>query len=122
LAKGYKPVTVGECLGDPQENWYRTDPSSTLGNGCGRVTRWAEIVLQVIGISGYEIRRMVGLQDIGMVVNKAVTQEKKAKKKHILPDTLTQTPTLPAQSKKFHILFKAQHMSVQCCVIISASG
>lgn len=32
LAKGYKPVTVGECLGDPQENWYRTDPSSTLGN------------------------------------------------------------------------------------------
>lgn len=22
-AKGYRPVTVGECLGDPQANWYR---------------------------------------------------------------------------------------------------
>lgn len=22
---GYKIVTVGECLGDPEENWYRTD-------------------------------------------------------------------------------------------------
>ncbi|PMD55874.1 carbohydrate esterase family 4 protein [Hyaloscypha bicolor E] len=31
LGKGYKPVTVGECLGDPKANWYRIDPSSTLG-------------------------------------------------------------------------------------------
>jgi hypothetical protein len=31
LSKGYKPVTVGECLGDPKTNWYRVDPSSTLG-------------------------------------------------------------------------------------------
>jgi hypothetical protein len=31
LSKGYKPVTVGECLGDPKANWYRVDPSSTLG-------------------------------------------------------------------------------------------
>ncbi|KAH8663161.1 carbohydrate esterase family 4 protein [Tricladium varicosporioides] len=30
-AKGYKPVTVGTCLGDAKENWYRTDTSSTLG-------------------------------------------------------------------------------------------
>ncbi len=30
-AKGYNPVTVGECLGDPQENWYRTDTTTTLG-------------------------------------------------------------------------------------------
>jgi hypothetical protein len=22
---GYKGVTVGECLGDPVANWYRTD-------------------------------------------------------------------------------------------------
>ncbi|KAF1959625.1 glycoside hydrolase/deacetylase [Byssothecium circinans] len=28
---GYKPVTVGECLGDPSENWYRT----TTGGGSG---------------------------------------------------------------------------------------
>jgi hypothetical protein len=21
---GYKAVTVGDCLGDPKENWYRT--------------------------------------------------------------------------------------------------
>jgi hypothetical protein len=32
IAQGYKPVTIGECMGDPQENWYRTDTSSTLGN------------------------------------------------------------------------------------------
>lgn len=32
LAGGYNPVTVGECLGDPSDNWYRSDPSSTLGN------------------------------------------------------------------------------------------
>lgn len=24
LERGWKLVTVGECLGDPQENWYRT--------------------------------------------------------------------------------------------------
>ncbi|KAM5351096.1 hypothetical protein ACJ41O_003819 [Fusarium nematophilum] len=24
--RGYRLVTVGECLGDPQENWYRTSP------------------------------------------------------------------------------------------------
>jgi hypothetical protein len=24
LAQGYKPVTIGECLGDPKENWYRS--------------------------------------------------------------------------------------------------
>jgi hypothetical protein len=30
-ARGYTPVTVGECLGDPQENWYRTDTTTTLG-------------------------------------------------------------------------------------------
>ncbi|KAL2870681.1 chitin deacetylase CDA6 [Aspergillus lucknowensis] len=24
-ANGYRAVTVGECLGDPQENWYRKD-------------------------------------------------------------------------------------------------
>jgi peptidoglycan/xylan/chitin deacetylase (PgdA/CDA1 family) len=28
LSKGYKPVTVGTCLGDPPANWYRT-----LGGG-----------------------------------------------------------------------------------------
>lgn len=27
-AKGYKPVTVGDCLGDPKANWYR-DASGT---------------------------------------------------------------------------------------------
>lgn len=26
LERGYKLVTVGECLGDAQENWYRTAP------------------------------------------------------------------------------------------------
>lgn len=31
-AKGYRAVTVGECLGDPKANWYRTDTGSTLGN------------------------------------------------------------------------------------------
>ncbi|KAK4983728.1 hypothetical protein LTR50_007047 [Elasticomyces elasticus] len=28
LAAGYKPVTVGECLGDPSENWYRSSPGT----------------------------------------------------------------------------------------------
>ncbi|KAF2461186.1 hypothetical protein BDY21DRAFT_383901 [Lineolata rhizophorae] len=27
LAQGFQPVTVGECLGDPAENWYR-DPDA----------------------------------------------------------------------------------------------
>lgn len=31
LGKGFRPVTVGECLGDPPENWYRTDTRTTLG-------------------------------------------------------------------------------------------
>ncbi|GKT63687.1 chitin deacetylase [Colletotrichum tofieldiae] len=26
-----KLVTIGECLGDPRENWYRTDARTTLG-------------------------------------------------------------------------------------------
>lgn len=26
---GYKPVTVGECLGDPAENWYRAGPGQS---------------------------------------------------------------------------------------------
>lgn len=30
-AKGYKGVTVGECLGDPKENWYRTDLEAVMG-------------------------------------------------------------------------------------------
>jgi len=30
-SQGYRPVTVGDCLGDPRENWYRTDTSVTLG-------------------------------------------------------------------------------------------
>jgi hypothetical protein len=29
--KGYKPVTVGTCLGDDQKNWYRVDAGSVLG-------------------------------------------------------------------------------------------
>jgi peptidoglycan/xylan/chitin deacetylase (PgdA/CDA1 family) len=32
FARGYKPVTVGECLGDPPENWYR-DASGTISGG-----------------------------------------------------------------------------------------
>jgi peptidoglycan/xylan/chitin deacetylase (PgdA/CDA1 family) len=32
LAKGYKPVTIGDCLGDAAENWYRTDTRTTLGS------------------------------------------------------------------------------------------
>ena len=27
FSHGYRSVTVGECLGDPRENWYRTGPS-----------------------------------------------------------------------------------------------
>jgi hypothetical protein len=27
-AKGYRAVTVGECLGDPEENWYRSSSGS----------------------------------------------------------------------------------------------
>lgn len=29
--KGYKPVTVGTCLDDDEENWYRVDAGSVLG-------------------------------------------------------------------------------------------
>ncbi|GJC86878.1 putative peptidoglycan-N-acetylglucosamine deacetylase ARB_03699 [Colletotrichum liriopes] len=29
--QGKKLVTIGECLGDPRENWYRTDARTTLG-------------------------------------------------------------------------------------------
>lgn len=32
LNKGYRPVTLGECLGDAKENWYRTDTSVSLGS------------------------------------------------------------------------------------------
>lgn len=28
LAKGYTPVTVGKCLGDPEANWYRSASGS----------------------------------------------------------------------------------------------
>ncbi|KAI9644872.1 hypothetical protein NHQ30_006899 [Ciborinia camelliae] len=31
IEKGYKPVTVGTCLGDDKANWYRADTSTTLG-------------------------------------------------------------------------------------------
>lgn len=30
---GYKAVTVGECLGDPQANWYRTADGAGVGPG-----------------------------------------------------------------------------------------
>ncbi|CAO2653228.1 Nn.00g026390.m01.CDS01 [Neocucurbitaria sp. VM-36] len=33
---GYKAVTVGECLGDPSENWYRT--ADGAGSGKGNMT------------------------------------------------------------------------------------
>ncbi|OHW98719.1 chitin deacetylase [Colletotrichum incanum] len=29
--QGKKLVTIGECLGDPKENWYRNDARTTLG-------------------------------------------------------------------------------------------
>lgn len=29
FASGYRAVTVGECLGDPVSNWYRTGPGGT---------------------------------------------------------------------------------------------
>jgi peptidoglycan/xylan/chitin deacetylase (PgdA/CDA1 family) len=29
-AKGYKGVTVGECLGDPEKNWYRASSGKTV--------------------------------------------------------------------------------------------
>ena len=31
-AHGYKSVTVGECLGDPSENWYRSANASTASS------------------------------------------------------------------------------------------
>jgi hypothetical protein len=44
-------VTVGECLGDPQENWYRNaggaPPADTLV--CfGRVLDWDEVVVFLV--------------------------------------------------------------------------
>lgn len=30
LANGYRAVTVGECLGDPEENWYRQGPNGSI--------------------------------------------------------------------------------------------
>lgn len=30
LAQGYKPVTVGECLGDPEANWYRNSTGTVF--------------------------------------------------------------------------------------------
>jgi peptidoglycan/xylan/chitin deacetylase (PgdA/CDA1 family) len=32
IAKGYKPVTIGQCLGDPEENWYRIPDGATPSN------------------------------------------------------------------------------------------
>ncbi|TEY46203.1 hypothetical protein BOTCAL_0320g00140 [Botryotinia calthae] len=31
VAKGYRPVTVGTCLGVEKANWYRTDTATSLG-------------------------------------------------------------------------------------------
>ncbi|CAK7230130.1 hypothetical protein SCUCBS95973_007467 [Sporothrix curviconia] len=33
FARGWKSVTVGECLGDPKENWYRQGPGGGGGGG-----------------------------------------------------------------------------------------
>jgi hypothetical protein len=30
FSAGYRAVTVGECLGDPSANWYRTGPSGSV--------------------------------------------------------------------------------------------
>jgi hypothetical protein len=30
ISKGYRPVTVGECLGDPHQNWYIPSAGSTF--------------------------------------------------------------------------------------------
>ncbi|CAK7205554.1 hypothetical protein SEUCBS139899_008331 [Sporothrix eucalyptigena] len=35
FAKGWKSVTVGECLGDPKENWYRQGPGSGSSSSSG---------------------------------------------------------------------------------------
>lgn len=32
---GFRSVTVGECLGDPKENWYRQGPGGSGGSGGG---------------------------------------------------------------------------------------
>lgn len=32
---GYKAVTVGECLGDPAENWYRKAGGASTGGSTG---------------------------------------------------------------------------------------
>lgn len=38
LALGYKPVTVGECLGDPKENWYRSSSGNLFTSSTSAVT------------------------------------------------------------------------------------
>ncbi|THY05566.1 glycoside hydrolase/deacetylase [Aureobasidium pullulans] len=38
LALGYKAVTVGECLGDPEENWYRKSSGSVFTSSTSAVT------------------------------------------------------------------------------------
>ncbi|KIH92997.1 hypothetical protein SPBR_02612 [Sporothrix brasiliensis 5110] len=35
FARGWRSVTVGECLGDPKENWYRQGSGSSSGGGAG---------------------------------------------------------------------------------------
>ena len=34
--RGYKLVTVGECLGDPEDNWYRSETSSNVARTVGK--------------------------------------------------------------------------------------
>ncbi|KAK7528845.1 uncharacterized protein IWZ02DRAFT_440166, partial [Phyllosticta citriasiana] len=36
--QGYKAVTVGECLGDPRANWYRSSSGSVFTSATGPVT------------------------------------------------------------------------------------
>ncbi len=38
LSKGYRPVTVGECLGDPVENWYISSSGSTFVSAGSSIT------------------------------------------------------------------------------------
>lgn len=38
LALGYKPVTVGECLGDPEANWYRSSSGNVFTSSTSAVT------------------------------------------------------------------------------------
>lgn len=34
-SKGYRGVTMGECMGEPKENWYRTSSGGSTGGGGG---------------------------------------------------------------------------------------